>query len=608
AEQAVVLLRNDGVLPLAADTRIAVVGLLADECKLDWYSGTLIHRSTPLEGLYERFGAERVEFAEGVDRVRLRTSAGVFLKVPPAPEAADEARGAEGALDPALLAGRTDLPPLTTDATGTEFALVDWGEGVLTLRAPDGRYLSVAEDGYLRASADQPGGWIVQETFRLEPQGSEPHGNGHLLRHLGTDHHVSVAADGVKVASSDDENPEVLELVVVERGEAAVARIAAAADVVVVVAGNDPHLGGRETEDRTTLRLPAQQERILEAARAANPRTVLALVSAYPYAFAPAPLSAVLWTAHGGQAAGTALARVLAGDVSPAGRLPQTWYADDSDLPDLLDYDVIGARQTYLYFEGRPLFPFGHGLSYVSFGYAGLAVEVGEETARISFSVTNTGDMTADEVAQLYTRAVDPSVTRPRRELLDHRRLTLAPGATAALTFEVPLSAFAFWDVARQAWRLEPGPYDVLVGGSSEDVRLRGTVVLGGEPATPRPVRRRALAAADFDEQSGTELVDLTKVSGDAVTPAAGDSGELVYRACDFGADTTGVTVTVAGEGTVELSLGGGAATARLTLDTPTPGPYDYVTLDAPFAARGVHDLRIGLRGPLRLAHVGFSG
>ncbi|MFC4507526.1 MULTISPECIES: glycoside hydrolase family 3 C-terminal domain-containing protein [Streptomyces] len=608
AEQAVVLLRNDGVLPLAADTRIAVVGLLADECKLDWYSGTLIHRSTPLEGLYERFGAERVEFAEGVDRVRLRTSAGVFLKVPPAPEAADEARGAEGALDPALLAGRTDLPPLTTDATGTEFALVDWGEGVLTLRAPDGRYLSVAEDGYLRASADQPGGWIVQETFRLEPQGSEPHGNGHLLRHLGTDHHVSVAADGVKVASSDDENPEVLELVVVERGEAAVARIAAAADVVVVVAGNDPHLGGRETEDRTTLRLPAQQERILEAARAANPRTVLALVSAYPYAFAPAPLSAVLWTAHGGQAAGTALARVLAGDVSPAGRLPQTWYADDSDLPDLLDYDVIGARQTYLYFEGRPLFPFGHGLSYASFGYAGLAVEVGEETARISFSVTNTGDMTADEVAQLYTRAVDPSVTRPRRELLDHRRFTLAPGATAALTFEVPLSAFAFWDVARQAWRLEPGPYDVLVGGSSEDVRLRGTVVLGGEPATPRPVRRRALAAADFDEQSGTELVDLTKVSGDAVTPAAGDSGELVYRACDFGADTTGVTVTVAGEGTVELSLGGGAATARLTLDTPTPGPYDYVTLDAPFAARGVHDLRIGLRGPLRLAHVGFSG
>ncbi|WP_460070041.1 glycoside hydrolase family 3 C-terminal domain-containing protein [Streptomyces sp. YKOK-I1] len=606
AEQAIVLLRNDGVLPLAADTRIAVVGLLADECKLDWYSGTLIHRSTPLEGLYERFGAERVEFAEGVDRVLLRTSAGTFLKVPAAPEAADEVRGAEGALDPALLAGRTDLPPLTVDGTGTELALVDWGEGVLTLRAPDGRYLSVAEDGFLRASADQPGGWIVQETFRLEP-----HANGHLLRHLGTGRPVWVAADGVRVAgdgTGTDAEAEVFEVVVVERGEDAVARVAGRADVVVVVAGNDPHLNGRETEDRTTLALPAHQERILAAARASGVRTVLALVSAYPYAVEPGRLGAVLWTAHGGQAGGTALARVLAGDVSPAGRLPQTWYADDADLPDLLDYDVIGSRQTYLYFEGRPLFPFGHGLSYASFSYADLAVEVGDGRARIAFTVTNTGDMTADEVPQLYTRAVDPSVTRPRRELLGHRRITLAPGATAAVSFDVPLSAFAFWDVARRGPRVEPGPYDLLVGGSSEDVRLRGTIVLDGEAAAARPALRSGVPAADFDEQSGTEIVDLTKVAGDAVTPVGGGSGELVYRACDFGTGTTGVTVTVAGRGTVELSLGGAGSTAVLTLGTPTPGPYDYVTVEAPFAADGVHDLHLRLRGPLRLAHVGFSG
>ncbi|WP_189713727.1 glycoside hydrolase family 3 C-terminal domain-containing protein [Streptomyces phaeofaciens] len=600
AEQAVVLLRNDGVLPLAADTRIAVVGLLADECKLDWYSGTLMHRSTPLEGLYERFGADRVEFAEGVDRVLLKTSAGTFLRVPAAPEDADGTRGAEGALDPALLAGRTDLPPLTAGTTGTELALVDWGEGVLTLRAPDGRYLSVAEDGFLRASADQPGGWVVQETFRLEP-----HGNGHLLRHLGTGRPVCVAADGVRVA---EEGPEVFDVVVVERGETAVTRVTAEADVVVVVAGNDPHINGRETEDRTTLRLPAHQERILTAARAANPRTVLALVSAYPYAIEPGPLSAVLWTAHGGQAAGSALAGVLAGDVSPAGRLPQTWYAEDADLPDLLDYDVIGARQTYLYFEGRPLYPFGHGLSYASFSYADLAVRTGDGAARVSFTVTNTGDRAADEVAQLYTRAVDPSVTRPRRELLGHRRITLAPGATAALSFEVPLSAFAFWDVARGGPRVEPGPYDLLVGGSSEDIRLRATVVLDGEPAAPRAVRRHGLSAADFDEQSGTEIVDRTKAAGDAVTPVAAGSGELLFRSCDFGARTTGATVTVAGSGTVELSVEGGPTLAALTIGTPTAGPYHYLSVEAPFAVDGVRDLRIGLRGPLRLAHVGFSG
>nr|WP_282549193.1 glycoside hydrolase family 3 C-terminal domain-containing protein [Streptomyces rochei] len=602
AEQAVVLLGNDGVLPLAPDARIAVVGLLADECKLDWYSGTLIHRSTPLEGLYERFGAARVSFAEGVDRVRLRTGDGRFLHVPPSDGSASGARGAEGALDPALLAGRTDLPPLTAAADGTELALADWGEGVLTLRAPDGRYLSVAEDGFVRASADQPGGWVVQETFRLEP-----HGNGHLLRHLGTGRPVRVAADGVKVAA-DDADAEIFEPVVTERGEDAVARVAAGADVVVVVAGNDPHINGRETEDRTTLRLPAHQERLLRAARAAGGRTVLALVSAYPYAVDADAFSAVLWTAHGGQAAGTALARVLAGDVSPAGRLPQTWYADDGDLPDLLDYDVIGGRQTYLYFEGTPLFPFGHGLSYASFGYADLSARVGDGSVRVSFTVTNTGDVTADEVAQLYGRAEEPSVPRPRRELLAHRRLTLAPGATAEVVFEVPLSALAFWDVAHGRWRLEPGPYALLVGASSEDVRLSATVTLDGEPSAPRPVRERGIAAADFDEQSGTEIVDRTRTAGDAVTPAAGATGELLYRACDFGPGVRGVTLTVAGEGSAEIALDGVPA-AALATDAPTPGPYDYVEIGAPLAAaEGVRDLRIRLRGTLRLAHVGFSG
>lgn len=612
AEQAIVLLKNDNAtLPLSPDTRVAVVGLLADECKADWYSGTLIHRSTPLEALYERFGAERVEFAEGVDRVRLRTSAGTFLHVPPAEDAPDVARGAEGALDPALLAGRTDLPPLTTEAEGTEFALIDWGEGILTLRAPDGRYLSVAEDGYVRASADQPGGWVVQETFRLEPQDSpDPHQNHHLLRHVGTGRHVSVAADGVKVADEKEQSSEIFELIVVERGEESVKRVAARADVVVVVAGNDPHINGRETEDRTTLRLPAHQQRLLTAARDANPRTVLALTSAYPYAVDVADLPAVLWTAHGGQAAGTALARVLAGDVSPAGRLPQTWYAADADLPDLLDYDVIGARQTYLYFEGTPLFPFGHGLSYATFAYGDLTAEVAdEETLRVSFTVANTGYVTADEVAQLYTRAPESPVTRPRRELVAHRRITLSPGESATMSFELPLSRLEFWDVAVGGWRLAPGSYELLAGASSEDIRVRTTVQVTGTPSAPRPVRQLGLWAADFDEQSGAEIVDRTKASGDAVTPTGSGEAELLYRDCDFGAGVTGVTVTTAGEGAVEVEvvLDDRAVTAVLT-PTPTGGPYDYTVDRAALTIDGVHDVRVRLRGPVRLAHVGFSG
>ncbi|WP_416975525.1 glycoside hydrolase family 3 C-terminal domain-containing protein [Streptomyces sp. 4F14] len=606
AEQAVVLLRNDGMLPLAPDTRIAVVGLLADECKLDWYSGTLIHRSTPLEGLYERFGADRVQFVEGVDRVLLKTSTGAYLTVP-ATESDDEVRGAEGALDPALLKGRTDIPPLTVSSDGgTELALVDWGDGVLTLRAPDGRYLSVAEDGYLRASADQPGGWVVQETFRLEPHEKDhgkEHGNGHLLRHIGTGLHVRVSADGLKVA---DEDPEVFELVVVERGEDAVARVCAEADVTLVIAGNDPHINGRETEDRSTLALPEQQARLLTVARTANPRTVLVLTSSYPYALEPGPLPAVLWTAHGGQAAGTALARVLAGDVSPAGRLPQTWYASDADLPDLLDYDIVGSRQTYLYFEGTPLYPFGHGLSYTSFSYGDLKAEATDTAVQVAFSVTNTGDVTADEVPQLYTRAVDPTVPRPRRELLAHTRITLAPGARTSVSFEVPLSAFEFWDVARGSWRLDPGEYDLLAGTSSADIRLRTTLTLDGEPAAPRPVLQHGLSAADFDEQSGAEIVDRTKRSGDSVTPGASGAAQLVYRNCDFGSGATRVTAEVSGEG--ELTLEAGGTQTVLRLSSPTESPYAYTELTAPLALASIHDVHVRLRGSLRLAHVGFSG
>ncbi|MFE2302985.1 glycoside hydrolase family 3 C-terminal domain-containing protein [Streptomyces sp. NPDC059445] len=638
AEQAVVLLKNDGLLPLRPGVRLAVVGLLADECKLDWYSGTLLHRSTPLEGLYERFGAERVDFAEGVDRVLLRTASGRCLAVPTVDDASEEARGAgargaEGALDPALIAGRTDLPPLTADAVGTELALTDWGEGVLTLRAPDGRYLSVAEDGFLRASAEQPGGWVVQETFRLEP--CAPHRSGHLLKHLGTGGYVCVAADGVKVAGRDAREAEIFEVEFTERGEDAVARAAASADVVLVVAGNDPHINGRETEDRTTLRLPAHQRRLLDAARAANPDTALVLVSAYPYAVDHTGLPALLWTAHGGQAAGTALARVLAGDVSPAGRLPQTWYAGDDDLPGLLDYDVIGGRQTYLYFEGTPLFPFGHGLSYASFAYADLRVLRGDDALTVSCAVTNTGTVTADEVVQLYTRAVAPSVPRPRRALAAHRRIRLAPGASIDVTFELPLSEMEFWDVACGRRRLEPGAYEVLVGASSDDVRLTGTVELDGEPGAFRPVREHGLNAADFDEQTGIAIVDRTRSAGDAVTTVDGGSGELLYLGCDFGAGVGGVVVEVAGEGVVEISLDEGPSVrvptrdlASATGQDPAPvtgeppgsgpavelassgtdGPYDYRVLTAAFTAAGVRDVRLGLRGRLRLAHVGFSG
>ncbi|MFE8005119.1 glycoside hydrolase family 3 C-terminal domain-containing protein [Streptomyces sp. NPDC057418] len=609
AEQSVVLLKNDGLLPLEPrDGRtVAVVGLLADACKLDWYSGTLLHRSTPLDGLRERYGAENVLFAEGADRVRLSCADG-WLRVPgTAPTEGVEVRGAEGALDPALLAGRTDLPPLTCGATATDLALVDWGDGVLTFRTDEGLYLSVAEDGYVRASADEPGGWIVQETFRLEAV--EGHDGGHRLLHIGTGGYVTVAADGAKVAVSGEKisaaGATVFVMETVERGQDAVARAAAAADTVIVVAGNDPHINGRETEDRTTLDLPAQQDRLWRTARAANPRTVLVLTSAYPYAVtdAAAELPALLWTAHGGQAAGTALARILAGDVSPAGRLPQTWYASDADLPDLLDYDIIGSRQTYLYFDGTPLFPFGHGLTYAGFTYADLTAEVAGERLRVALTVTNDGARAADEVAQLYVRATESAADLPLRKLVAHRRIHLAPGAAERVEFLVPVEELGHWSVAHGRWTVEPGAYEILAGASSTDIRLTAGAVLDGEPSGPRPVVERGLEAADYDEQQGTEILDRTKVAGDTVAPVDG-VGQLLFRECDFGDGVQTVTASAAGSGSVTLAVDG--RTVELVVPA-TAGPYDYRTVGAALDVRGVHDARVTLQGAVRLAGIGFT-
>ncbi len=626
AEQAVVLLANDGLLPLSesAVRTLAVVGPLADECKLDWYSGSLIRRSSPREALAERLGADRVVFADGLDTVRLRTAAG-WVRVPDAAEEgggpadegpADEGSAEGGSLDPAHAAGRTDLPPLTVGDTPTELSLADWGGGVLTLRAPSGRYLTVAGDGFVRAAAERPGGWVVQETYRLEA-----HRGGHLLRHMGTGGYVCVAAGGLKVAERDSgAEGTVFRLEVVERGEDAVARAAARADAVVVVAGNDPHIGGRETEDRTTLALPAQQERLWRAAHAANPRTALVLTAGYPYAVGEAAdaLPALLWTAHGGQAAGTALARVLFGDVSPAGRLPQTWYASHDDLPDPLDYDIIASRATYLYFDGAPLFPFGHGLSYTDFSYGELSVRR-EADLTVECEVTNSGPYDGDEVVQLYASAPASRVPLPHHRLIAHRRVRLRRGERVRLFFTVPVEdALGFWDVAHGRWTVDPGTYEIHAGASSADLRTTATVTVEGPPPAPRPVLRRGPEAADYDAADGIVMVDRAKVRGDAVACRDGAVGRLLFRACDFGAGATSMTVEAAHDAAgsaagddarVEVHLADGTTLATVAVP-PTGGRYTYTTVRAALRTppTGVQDLHITLRGNLRLARLGFSG
>jgi len=247
------------------------------------------------------------------------------------------------------------------------------------------------------------------------------------------------------------------------------------ADAVILCLGTTTELE-LETHDRTSLGLPENQEKLAEAVIAANPKTVVVLMSAGPLTVpwlkmhAPAILQG-WWL---GEEGGHALADVIFGKVNPAGRLPYTVYAADSQVPPQSEYD-ISKGFTYMYVKGAPLFPFGHGLSYSSFRYSKLQVSPAKISGGDDFTVTvdiqNTSNRAGDEVAQLYTREIHPSVTRPTKELRGFQRVSLQPGEKKTLSFTVPASKLGFYDEKRHAFVVNPGEYEIQVGASSADIR-----------------------------------------------------------------------------------------------------------------------------------------
>jgi beta-glucosidase len=254
------------------------------------------------------------------------------------------------------------------------------------------------------------------------------------------------------------------------------ADVARGADVAIVYVGTNGRIES-EGRDRTSLALPGRQEELVKAVYAANPRTVVVLMNAGPLTspwlkeHAPALLEA--WWA--GVEGGDAIADVLFGDVNPAGRLPHTVYASESQVPPQDEYDVTKGF-TYMYLNGKPLFAFGHGLSYTRFKYSNLRVSPRQIPATgkvmVSVSVENTGKRAGDEVVQLYVHQVKSSLKRPSKELRGFERVALQPGQKKSVTFSLAGEKLAYWDVNTHGFVVDPGEFDILVGGSSEDVRV----------------------------------------------------------------------------------------------------------------------------------------
>ncbi len=214
----------------------------------------------------------------------------------------------------------------------------------------------------------------------------------------------------------------------------AVVEQARTADAIVAVVGISPELEGEQGEalERATLDIPAVQEHLLRALRSAGRPLVVVLMggSALSVNWAAEHADAILAAWYPGGEGGDAVADVLFGDCSPAGRLPVTFYKSADQLPPLRDYRMEG--RTYRYFRGQPLYPFGFGLSYTRFSYSGLIAPPGPvangSTAQISLDVKNAGERAGDEVVQIYLTNEQATVPVPVRQLVGFERISLSPG------------------------------------------------------------------------------------------------------------------------------------------------------------------------------------
>ena len=268
---------------------------------------------------------------------------------------------------------------------------------------------------------------------------------------------------------------------------------ARAADVAVVFAAD----ATSEGMDRYSLTLPADQDRLIAAVAAANRNTVVVLnTSAAVLMPWVDSVPAILEAWYGGQNAGTALARILFGDVNPSGKIAHTFPASDDQGPARTELEYPGDGTNVYYDEGIlvgyrwydakdlvPLFPFGHGLSYTDFRYSDLRIDparsdVEDSAVKVEVTVANVGDRAGAEVAQLYLTSPQ-SADEPPKQLKSFAKATLRPGERRTLTFALDRDALSAWSDDTGGWQVFPGRYQIAVGSSSADLPLRGSFTIG---------------------------------------------------------------------------------------------------------------------------------
>ncbi|WP_340022010.1 glycoside hydrolase family 3 C-terminal domain-containing protein [Paenibacillus sp. FSL K6-1096] len=596
AKESIVLLKNDkAALPLNADSlsKVAVIGPLGDEVFRDWYSGTLPYAVTPLQGITKKLAGKQVLFESGDDRIILTS------------KASGQAVGITG--EDGRLAVLHDQPE-----HGELFRHTAWGWTAHTLKsASRDRYITLSDAGTLTATAEEVYGWFVKESLNLVQEG----GDAVSLRTWNNQPVGICAEDGTLRVSEGEGSPEarIFEQKRVVNGLEAAVEAARAAEIAVVFVGNHPLLNGKEEIDRPDIVLPEEQENLVKAVYAANPNTVVVIVGSYPISsvWIDEHIPAVLYTSHSGQELGNAVAEVLFGGYSPSGKLNMTWYRNVSQLPEFMDYDIIKGKRTYMYFDGEPLYPFGHGLSYAQVDYRKLSLAEAEVmqdgTISLTVELENSGSVDGDEVVQLYVQCLSTRIRRPLKQLKDFRKVRVAAGQTQTVAFQLPVSELFFWDVSREQYCVEDGEYQLSVGRSSGDIRLTSTIRVHGETVTPRDLYA-PVKAENYDDYEAVFL-DECRAGGAAVHPVK-DGAWIAFHNVRLDQGAAGVEVLVSSMkgGTVEVRTVSPSGKLAATLAVPAGGEQQWRSQSAiADVEAGITAVYVVFKGEVLLSRVGFT-
>ena len=498
ARESIVLLKNDGTLPLSNQLRkIAVLGPLAESTRVlqGNYSGTPSHATTALDGIRKQFSGAQITFEPGMNFLRPETVIPASALSTPSGEPGLKGEyftGKEFEGTPQTV--RTD-PSINLQPFHPEPSSFKPPAGLVNFSARWTGFLTPQESGTYRiglvGSMNRlwiDGKLVVDDLVLHDPKPTT------TTLPLERGHRYSVKIE----YGQGGVGTKLVWLRLLQDPVADAVKAAEQADVVIAVVGITSQLEGEEMKvdvpgfkggDRTSLDLPQEEENLLEAVSKTGKPLVAVLMngSALSVNWAAQHANAILDAWYSGEEGGTAIAETLSGDNNPAGRLPVTFYKGVDQLPPFEDYAM--KNRTYRYFEGEPLYPFGFGLSYSKFAYSNLKLSTPELNAgsplEVEVDVSNVNEHEGDEVAELYLN-FPKTPGAPIRALRGFKRIHLAAGATQHLTFTLqPRDLSMVNDNGDRV--VTPGTYQISVGGGQPGTGpgTEAQLVIQGEQKLP---------------------------------------------------------------------------------------------------------------------------